>query len=44
MHPLEVPLIANPGEPPILEKGFGHISFSYSKDTFLLLGHQKNWY
>ena len=36
MHPLEVPLVANPGEPPILEEGFGNISFSYSKDTFLL--------
>ena len=36
MHPLDVPLIANPGEPPILERGFGHISFSHSKDIFLL--------
>lgn len=36
MHPLEVPLIANPGEPPILEKGLGHISFSHCKDVFLL--------
>ena len=34
--PLEVPLIANPGEPPILEKGLGHISFSHCKDVFLL--------
>ena len=36
MHPLEVPLIANPGETPILKPGWGHISFSHCKDVFLL--------
>ena len=36
MHPLEVPLIANPGEPPILEKGLGHISFSHCNDMLVV--------
>ena len=36
MHPLEVPLIANPGKSPILKPGWGHISFSHCKDVFLL--------
>ena len=36
IHPLEIPLNAFPGEPPKLPSGWGYISFSHSKDCFVL--------
>ena len=38
--PLDVPLIAPPGEPPKLAEGFGHISISHCKDA-LIIGWSK---
>ncbi len=32
----EVPLIANSGEPPILEENLGYVSFSHSKEAFVI--------
>lgn len=36
MDPLEIPLQANPGEPPHLGNGMGYISFSHCSDALLL--------
>ena len=41
LNPLEIPVIANPGEPPKLPKGMGHISFSYSNKEIILVWHEK---
>tara|TARA_S200000501_G_C20778060_1_gene723668 strand:+ start:18 stop:674 length:657 start_codon:yes stop_codon:yes gene_type:complete len=41
LNPLEIPLIANPGEPPKLPKGMGYLSFSHCKDAFILVWHAK---
>ena len=38
--PLEVPLKADPGEPPVLSEGWGHISISHCPDA-LLIGWSK---
>ena len=34
--PLEVPLKAHPGSPPILKKGWGNLSFSHCEDAILI--------
>ena len=41
LNPLEIPLIANPGEPPKLPKGMGHCSFSHCNDAIILVWHEK---
>ena len=41
LNPLEVPLIANPGEPPKLPKGMGYCSFSHCNDAIILVWHEK---
>ena len=41
INPLEVPIIANPGEPPELPKGMGHCSFSHCNDAIILVWHEK---
>ncbi|MDC3159719.1 4-phosphopantetheinyl transferase [Prochlorococcus sp. AH-716-G10] len=40
LNPLEVPLIANPGEPPELPKGMGYCSFSHCNDAIILVWHE----
>ncbi len=39
LNPLEIPIIANPGEPPELPKGMGHLSFSHCNDAIILVWH-----
>ena len=41
INPLEIPIIANPGEPPELPKGMGYLSFSHCKDAIILVWHAK---
>ena len=41
LNPLEVPLIANPGEPPELPNGMGYFSFSHCSDAIILVWHEK---
>ncbi len=36
ISPLDIPLKANPGEPPLLAKGWGHISMSHCSDALLI--------
>ena len=36
LDPLAVPLKAAPGKPPLLEKGWGHISISHCTDALLI--------
>ena len=38
---MEIPIIANPGEPPELPKGMGYISLSHSSDAIVLVWHKK---
>ena len=41
LNPLEIPIIANPGEPPKLPKGMGHLSFSHCSDAIILAWNEK---
>ena len=41
LNPLEIPIIANPGEPPKLPRGMGHCSFSHCNDAIILVWHEK---
>ena len=41
LNPLEIPIIANPGEPPELPKGMGNLSFSHCNDAIILVWHEK---
>ena len=41
LNPLEMPIIANPGEPPELPNGMGHFSFSHCSDAIILVWHEK---
>ena len=41
LNPLEIPIIANPGEPPELPKGMGHLSFSHCNDAIILIWYEK---
>ncbi len=36
IDPLDIPLKANPGEPPLLAEGWGHISMSHCSDALLI--------
>ena len=36
LNPLEIPLRANPGEPPTLPKGMGYVSMSHCKDACII--------
>lgn len=36
IHPLDIPLFAPPGKPPILKSGFGYISLSHCQDALLI--------
>ena len=36
LDPLDIPLKADPGEPPLLAKGWGHISMSHCSDALLI--------
>jgi len=36
LDPLDIPLKANPGEPPLLAEGWGHISMSHCSDALLI--------
>ena len=40
IDPLEIPITANPGEPPKLPKGMGNISLSHCKDAILIAWHE----
>ncbi|ABM71297.1 possible 4'-phosphopantetheinyl transferase family protein [Prochlorococcus marinus str. MIT 9515] len=41
INPLEIPIIADPGEPPKLPKGMGYLSFSHCCDAIILVWHEK---
>ena len=41
LNPLEIPLRANPGEPPSLPKGMGYISMSHCKDACIICWHKE---
>jgi len=41
LDPLEINIVANPGEPPKLPKGMGYLSFSHSSDAIILVWHDK---
>ena len=41
LNPLEIPVIANPGEPPELPNGMGNISFSHCNDAIIVAWHEK---
>ena len=41
LNPLEMPIIANPGEPPELPNGMGYFSFSHCSDAIILVWHEK---
>ncbi len=41
LNPLEIPIVANPGEPPELPKGMGYFSFSHCSDAIILVWHEK---
>ena len=36
MNPLDIPLKADPGKPPLLAEGLGHISMSHCSDALLI--------
>ena len=40
LDPLEIPINANPGEPPILPSGMGNISLSHCKDAITIIWHK----
>ena len=40
LDPLEIPISANPGEPPILPLGMGYLSLSHCKDAIVIVWHQ----
>ena len=41
IHPLKIPLTANPGEAPILPKEMGNISISHCDDACIICWHKK---
>ena len=41
LNPLEIPIIANPGEPPELPQEMGNLSFSHCSDAMILAWHEK---
>ena len=40
LDPLEIPINAHPGEPPILPSGMGNISLSHCKDAIIIVWHK----
>ena len=40
LDPLEIPINADPGEPPTLPPGMGNISLSHCKDAIILVWHK----
>ena len=36
LDPLDIPVKANPGQPPLLEEGWGHVSMSHCSDALLI--------
>jgi len=40
INPLEIPINANPGEPPKLPSGMGNISLSHCKDAIVIAWHK----
>lgn len=40
LDPLEIPINANPGEPPSLPSGMGNISLSHCKDAITIVWHK----
>ncbi len=40
LDPLEIPVNADPGEPPILPPSMGNISLSHCKDAIIIVWHQ----
>ena len=40
LDPLEIPINANPGEPPELPTGMGNVSLSHCKDAVAIVWHQ----
>ena len=40
LDPLEIPISANPGEPPSLPCGMGNISLSHCKDAITIVWHK----
>ena len=40
LNPLEIPINANPGEPPSLPSGMGNISLSHCKDAMTIVWHK----
>jgi len=40
LHPLEIPINARPGEPPILPHGMGSVSLSHCKDALTIVWHK----
>ena len=41
LDPLEIPINANPGEPPRLAPGMGNISLSHCKDAITIAWHKR---
>ena len=41
LDPLEIPLTANPGEPPKLPNGMGYLSLSHCNDAIVIAWHKK---
>ncbi len=41
LDPLEIPLIANPGEPPTLPKDMGYVSMSHCEDACIVCWHNE---
>ena len=42
INPLEIPLTADPGKPPILHNDMGYISVSHCKDAFIIGWYHEN--
>ena len=40
LDPLEIPIKAHPGEPPILPSGMGNISLSHCKNAMTIVWHK----
>ena len=43
IKPLDIPLFAPPGKPPLLKSGFGYLSLSHCKDALLISWAKQPW-